>query len=35
MGDVHGSAALGSLADAVVAGDTDPYRASDELLAEL
>jgi LAO/AO transport system ATPase len=35
MGDVHGSAALGSLADAVVAGDTDPYRAADELLAQL
>jgi LAO/AO transport system ATPase len=35
MGDVHGSAALGSLADAVVAGRTDPYRAAEELLAEL
>ena len=35
MGDVHGSAALGSLADRVVAGETDPYRAADELLAQL
>ncbi|HLM05862.1 MAG TPA: methylmalonyl Co-A mutase-associated GTPase MeaB [Blastococcus sp.] len=35
MGDVHGSAALGSLAESVVAGETDPYRAADELLARL
>jgi LAO/AO transport system ATPase len=35
MGDVHGSAALGALADSVVAGGTDPFRAADELLAEL
>jgi LAO/AO transport system kinase len=35
MGDVHGSAALGSLADQVVAGKTDPYRAADELLDQL
>jgi LAO/AO transport system ATPase len=35
MGDVHGSAALGSLADQVVAGQTDPYGAADELLAQL
>jgi LAO/AO transport system ATPase len=35
MGDVHGSAALDSLADQVVAGETDPYRAADELLAQL
>jgi LAO/AO transport system ATPase len=35
MGDVHGSAALGSLAGAVVAGETDPFRAADELLAQL
>ena len=35
MGDVHGSAALGSLAEPVVAGETDPYRAADELLAQL
>ena len=32
---MHGSAALGSLAEQVVAGDTDPFRAADELLAEL
>jgi LAO/AO transport system ATPase len=35
MGDVHGSAALGSLADRVVAGESDPYRAADELLGQL
>ena len=35
MGDVHGSAALGSLAGSVVAGETDPFRAADELLAQL
>jgi LAO/AO transport system ATPase len=35
MGDVHGSAALGSLADRVVAGEADPYRAADELLTQL
>ena len=35
MGDVHGSAALGALAGQVVAGTTDPYRAADELLAQL
>jgi LAO/AO transport system kinase len=35
MGDVHGSAALGTLAARVVAGDTDPYRAADELLEQL
>jgi LAO/AO transport system kinase len=35
MGDVHGSAALSSLAAAVVAGQTDPYRAADQLLDRL
>jgi LAO/AO transport system ATPase len=35
MGDVHGSAALGALADRVVAGETDPYTAADELLGQL
>jgi LAO/AO transport system ATPase len=35
MGDVHGSAALGALAEQVVAGETDPYRAADELVAQL
>jgi LAO/AO transport system kinase len=35
MGDVHGSAALGTLSHRVVAGDTDPYRAADELLEQL
>jgi len=35
MGDVHGSAALGTLAEQVVAGGTDPYRAADELVASL
>jgi LAO/AO transport system ATPase len=35
MGDVHGSAALGALAERVVAGETDPYRAADALLDQL
>jgi LAO/AO transport system kinase len=35
MGDVHGSAALESLAEKVVAGETDPYTAADDLVAEL
>jgi LAO/AO transport system kinase len=35
MGDVHGSAALGALAESVVAGETDPFRAAEELLAQL
>ena len=35
MGDVRGSAALGTLAGQVVDGVTDPYRAADELLSRL
>jgi LAO/AO transport system kinase len=35
LGDVHGSAALSSLAAEVVAGETDPYRAADRLLDRL
>jgi LAO/AO transport system kinase len=35
LGDVHGAAALGALAAQVVAGETDPYRAADELVAGL
>jgi LAO/AO transport system ATPase len=35
MGEVRGSAALAALADEVVAGETDPYRAADRLLAQL
>ncbi len=35
MGDVHGSAALGALAQRVVGGSLDPYSAADELLDEL
>ena len=35
MGDVRGSAALGSLAARVVAGECDPYQAADELLDQL
>jgi LAO/AO transport system kinase len=35
MGDVRGSAALDALAARVVAGETDPFRAADELLAQL
>jgi LAO/AO transport system ATPase len=33
IGDVHGSAALDALAARVVAGETDPYTAADELVA--
>jgi LAO/AO transport system kinase len=32
---VHGSAALGAAAERVVAGETDPYTAADELVASL
>ena len=32
-GDVHGHADLDDLAEAVVAGESDPYAAADELLA--
>ena len=35
MGDVHGSAALSALAARVVAGETDPYSAADQLLDRL
>jgi LAO/AO transport system kinase len=35
MGEVRGSAALAALADAVVAGETDPHRAADRLLGQL
>jgi len=35
FGQVHGSAALDAAAARVVAGDTDPYTAADELVAEL
>jgi LAO/AO transport system kinase len=35
LGDVHGSAALGALAGRVVAGETDPYSAADDLLDQL
>jgi LAO/AO transport system ATPase len=35
IGDLHGSAALATLASAVVAGETDPYAAADELVATL
>ena len=31
--EVHGRALLGELAERVVAGELDPYTASDELLA--
>jgi LAO/AO transport system kinase len=33
--EVHGSAALGAAAARVVAGESDPYRAADELIASL
>jgi LAO/AO transport system kinase len=35
FGQVHGSAALDAAAARVVAGDTDPYTAADELVASL
>ncbi|MGY1642477.1 methylmalonyl Co-A mutase-associated GTPase MeaB [Geodermatophilus sp. SYSU D00703] len=35
MAAVHGSAALGALAERVLAGETDPFRAADELIARL
>jgi LAO/AO transport system kinase len=35
MGDVHGSAALTTLGEQVDAGETDPFRAADDLLAQL
>jgi LAO/AO transport system kinase len=35
MGDVHGSAALAALAERVLAGQTDPFSAADELVAQL
>ncbi len=35
LGDVRGSAALRPLAARVAAGETDPYRAADELVAQL
>jgi LAO/AO transport system ATPase len=35
FGDVHGSAALDEAAARVVSGDTDPYRAADDLVASL
>ncbi len=35
MDDVHGSAALGTLAERVVAGEIDPYTAADALVEEL
>ncbi len=35
IGDLRGSTALGALAARVVAGETDPYRAADELVARL
>jgi LAO/AO transport system kinase len=35
LGDVHGSAALGALAEKVVAGETDPFSAADDLVGQL
>jgi LAO/AO transport system kinase len=35
FGDIHGDARLDRLADAVVAGESDPYTAADEVLAAL
>ena len=35
LGVVHGSAALGTLAEKVVAGETDPFSAADDLVGQL
>ncbi|WP_040338290.1 methylmalonyl Co-A mutase-associated GTPase MeaB [Candidatus Blastococcus massiliensis] len=35
IGDLRGTTALGALAEQVVAGESDPYRAADELVAQL
>ena len=35
LGDVHGSAALGTLAEKVVAGEIDPFSAADDLVGQL
>ncbi|MEV5984877.1 methylmalonyl Co-A mutase-associated GTPase MeaB [Streptomyces sp. NPDC052051] len=35
IGDLHGDRHLGALAERIVAGDLDPYRAADELVAGL
>lgn len=35
IGDLHGDRRLDALADRIVAGDLDPYRAADELVAGL
>ncbi|HEU0133073.1 MAG TPA: methylmalonyl Co-A mutase-associated GTPase MeaB [Mycobacteriales bacterium] len=35
LGDLHAGTALDALAEAVVAGKTDPYAAADELVAEV
>ncbi len=35
IGDLHGDQRLGALAERIVAGELDPYRAADELVAGL
>ena len=35
IGDLHGDRRLSALADRIVAGDLDPYRAADELVEGL
>jgi LAO/AO transport system kinase len=35
IGDLHGDRRLSTLAEKIVAGDLDPYRAADELVAGL
>ncbi|MGW4027862.1 methylmalonyl Co-A mutase-associated GTPase MeaB [Streptomyces sp. NPDC004838] len=35
IGDLHGDRRLGTLADRIVSGELDPYRAADELIAGL
>ena len=35
IADLHGDRRLGALAQRIVAGELDPYRAADELVASL
>ncbi|BFO15353.1 hypothetical protein SHKM778_17410 [Streptomyces sp. KM77-8] len=35
IGDLHGDRRLGALADRIITGDLDPYRAADELVKGL
>ncbi|CAM5260947.1 methylmalonyl Co-A mutase-associated GTPase MeaB [Streptomyces] [Streptomyces hirsutus] len=35
IGDLHGDRRLGALAERIIGGELDPYRAADELVAGL